>query len=92
MSQQQSKTKTGDSDDDYKRTTLYLRQDVKRQYERWQLRLELEHTLVEDAYKRELHEALIAVAMNNPDDFIEYLTECVGDPDKFEVIIEELAK
>jgi hypothetical protein len=89
MSQQNSNS---NSADEYKRTTLYLRESVKRHYERWQLRLELEHTLVEDAYKREFHEALIAVAMNNSDEFTQHLEDCVDDPEDFEVAVEEISQ
>lgn len=96
MSDSESNTDTDDAstdnEDDYKRTTLYLRPGVKRNYERWQKRLELDHVLVEDAYKREVHEAIIAVALNNTDEFIDRLNERVDDPEKFEEMVKNLAR
>lgn len=68
-----------DTDDDssdepeYKRATLYFRQPLKKEYDRWLKIMELEHEVAEEAERREIHEAIIRTAMDNVDQIIEDL-------------------
>lgn len=59
--------------EEYERATLYFKKSTKRQFERWLNQMELDHNAVFDAEKREQHEALIHVAMNNEEEFVERL-------------------
>lgn len=62
-------------EEEYSRTTLYFQKPTKRSYKRWMNKMELKYDIVFDSKKRLLHEALINVAMDNEDEFIETLEE-----------------
>lgn len=64
-----------EEEQEFEQVTVYLKEDTKREFERFLKRLELEHLVVEDATKSQEHEAFIRVAMSHPDEFVESLEE-----------------
>jgi hypothetical protein len=62
-----SKSKT-----DFERVTLYTRN--KEEFQRAIKRLELENFVVEEAERREIHEAILKEARENPDGWIQHLS------------------
>jgi len=87
----------GDSEDEteYERTTLYLRPWVKKDYERWYSLLELnmlecDSKIVDYSQKREMHEALVATAIENSEDFIKNLENRCNDEERFERNLDDL--
>ena len=57
---------------DFERVTLYTRN--KEEFQRTIKQLELENLIVEDAGKREIHEAILKEARENPDNWIQHLS------------------
>jgi hypothetical protein len=85
--------KNSNPSEEYKRTTLYLRDEMKRDYERWFGMLELnlldfDSSIIETAEKREMHEAMIATAMLHSDEFISLLKSRHYDSDEFDQEVE----
>ena len=52
-------------------TTIYLPEEIRREFRRFLKRLTLDHPEIEDAQKRELHAALVKVGMEHPEDVAE---------------------
>lgn len=64
-------------EEEYEQATLYFQETTKREFQKWMNRMELDHNIVFDSEKRQRHEALIQVAMNHEDEFVEQLREIV---------------
>jgi hypothetical protein len=91
------------SDDDneyeYERATLYLRPAVKEQYDNWGSLLKLNMYPVDSSLVgkkqckvRELHEAIISVAMNHPDELMESLELRHHEPERFTEHVKNLVE
>lgn len=57
---------------DFERVTLYTRS--KEEFQRTIKRLELENIVVEEAERREIHEAILKEARENPENWIQHLS------------------
>jgi hypothetical protein len=88
-----------DTEYEYERATLYLRPDVKEQYDNWGSLLKLnmypvDSSLVgkKECKVRELHEAIISVAMNHPDELMESLELRHYEPERFTEHVKNLVE
>lgn len=60
-----------DDQPDYQPTTIYLPEAQRTELRRYLKRITLDFPEIEDAQKRELHTALITVAMEHPEEVVE---------------------
>lgn len=77
-SEENSKSSNSNIEEEYERATLYFQKSTKKSFERWLSRMELDHDIVFESEKRQRHEALINVAMNNEEEFLERLESVMG--------------
>lgn len=82
--QEESSQEADESDNEavdeesYKRATFYFRESLKKEFERWLKMKELEHPETVDhdeIERRDQHEAIIRVVMENEDLFLDYIEE-----------------
>lgn len=77
-SEENSQNESINVEEEYTRATLYFQKSTKKTFERWLSRMELDHDIVFESEKRQRHEALINVAMNNEEEFLERLESVMG--------------
>lgn len=64
----------GDGDEPVPKT-FYLKASTKRSVNRWLKQLELDHREIEDAQRHHQYEAIVQLAMEHEDEFIELVDE-----------------
>jgi hypothetical protein len=65
-------------EEDYKRKTIYLQENTKKKFNLWLNQMESEHEFVYDSGRKQQYEALIHVAMNHEDEFLDELQDVMG--------------
>lgn len=61
------------TEEEYEQVTMYFFRPTKQKFRRWMKKMELNHDSVFDSNKRPRYEALVRVAMDHEEEFVEEL-------------------
>lgn len=53
---------------EWKPATLYLTEDTRKEFNRFLMRIQLDHPEIEEVHKRDIHEGVLLAAMDRPDE------------------------